>query len=457
MAAKRTKPVKASPAAANHALALRDDRDDAARLVLADDLQQRGDPLGELIVIQCELARLPSAASQRRIDLQLRAEALVDRNRKRWVAHLPLTDREQTTVTFARGFPSSVTLAVERFLRVGQELFDRSSFDSLVLTQLGSLARVESAMLGRVVNLRLQSVGGQAIAGNQMTAALADDEACAELRSLDLSGVPLFDEVLDVIAAAPAARELTTLNIAATSVYEDHVLRFCKSGGLPKLTSLDLSAVRLTAASADAIANAVWPLTSLTLGFASGPSADYWGTGKMESAGLAALASSNKLTKLESFVFENQQADDVGIDALAKVVFDGLGHLSLAGNLFTSSGIRTLVESAVVSRLTSLDLSLNAIVLAVESLARATLPNLVTLKLASTSLEDTHVARLCAAPWMAQLVEIDLSNNALTDVSIDALAQSIPNAVSLNLRGNDLSAKALKQLNAHEKLLMLET
>ena len=41
-----------------HAAVLADPADEAARLVCADALQSEGDPRGELIAVQCELARL---------------------------------------------------------------------------------------------------------------------------------------------------------------------------------------------------------------------------------------------------------------------------------------------------------------------------------------------------------------------------------------------------------------
>lgn len=462
MAAKKRPAAKKSPAgapAANHALLLRDDLDDAARLVLADDLQQRGDPLGELIVVQCELARLPNVASQRRIHLQLRAESLVERNRKRWLAHLPLTDREKTTVTFWRGFPSGVSLGVERFVRIGEELFEKSSFDTLTLSQLGPLRRVKPELLSRVVTLRLQS-NGSSIDPAALRAMFASDAPCERFRALDLSGAPSFEhQTLAVIGDAPGTRALTALNLKSTFARDVDIERLCKSNALPNLASLDIGGNRLTLVAADAIAKSAWPLRELSCGFGlpQRHSGGYWDDGQMMSEGLARLAQSGKLAPLESLVFESQQVDDAGLRALAKVSFERLERLSLAGNLFTAGSIAALLESSVTANLTSLDLSLHPLNFAVETLVRARLPKLVTLKLGAASLHDAELVRLCEASWMSQLVELDLSNNVLTDVGVDALAEAVPKMVSLNLRGNDLSARGTHKLREQETMLVLET
>src|SRR5689334_22702898 len=59
------------------------DRD--ARLVYADELQLRGDPLGELIAVHGELAQLPPGADPRhRRRLENRAAAILDEHHDAW-------------------------------------------------------------------------------------------------------------------------------------------------------------------------------------------------------------------------------------------------------------------------------------------------------------------------------------------------------------------------------------
>lgn len=78
--------------------------DDAPRLAYADLLQQRGDPRGELIVVQCALAAESDPA--RRETLAARAEAILATHRETWTrAHDP-----RGIYRFARGFIHDVTL-----------------------------------------------------------------------------------------------------------------------------------------------------------------------------------------------------------------------------------------------------------------------------------------------------------------------------------------------------------
>jgi hypothetical protein len=63
--------------------------DREARLVHADDLQLRGDPLGELITVQHELDQLPSTADPRqRRRVENRAAGIIDANHDAWFGSL---------------------------------------------------------------------------------------------------------------------------------------------------------------------------------------------------------------------------------------------------------------------------------------------------------------------------------------------------------------------------------
>lgn len=88
--------------------------DDAPRLIYADWLQQRGDPRGEWIAVQCALARAPGAPG-----LLARQTKLARQHEERWLAELGLLPGEGM---FSRGFVERVELpgvragALERLL-----------------------------------------------------------------------------------------------------------------------------------------------------------------------------------------------------------------------------------------------------------------------------------------------------------------------------------------------------
>src|SRR3954468_11511865 len=61
--------------------------DDLPRLVYADYLDERGDPRGEFIRLQCELARLPDRSPRQR-ELLARQTVLLTLHREKWLAPL---------------------------------------------------------------------------------------------------------------------------------------------------------------------------------------------------------------------------------------------------------------------------------------------------------------------------------------------------------------------------------
>lgn len=78
-----------------------DPEDDTPRLIFADWLEEHGDPQGEFIRIQCELAQfVPSL--DRRTELLHREQELLWTHREEWLGSLPLLDE---SIRFHRGLP----------------------------------------------------------------------------------------------------------------------------------------------------------------------------------------------------------------------------------------------------------------------------------------------------------------------------------------------------------------
>jgi uncharacterized protein (TIGR02996 family) len=78
----------------------------APRLVLADWWMERGDPRGELVIVQHVLED-PSLAPERRDELEARERALLDQHEEQWLAELGLRAGEGT---FIRGFVERIWL-----------------------------------------------------------------------------------------------------------------------------------------------------------------------------------------------------------------------------------------------------------------------------------------------------------------------------------------------------------
>jgi uncharacterized protein (TIGR02996 family) len=95
--------------------------DDAPRLVLADVLLERGDPRGELIALQCELARgrLPR---ERALRLRRREHGLLEKWGKSWAR----LDGIAEAWTFRRGFVEEITVDAKALLERQEEVLDKA-------------------------------------------------------------------------------------------------------------------------------------------------------------------------------------------------------------------------------------------------------------------------------------------------------------------------------------------
>src|SRR5579862_3514386 len=89
--------------------------DDAPRLIYADWLEERDDPRGEFIRVQCELAQM-ATDDPRRPRLENHEKTLLQVHEKRWIE--PLDEVLQTfgVGRFRRGFVGGVSLPPFRFL-----------------------------------------------------------------------------------------------------------------------------------------------------------------------------------------------------------------------------------------------------------------------------------------------------------------------------------------------------
>jgi uncharacterized protein (TIGR02996 family) len=97
--------------------------DDAERLVLADELLAKGDARGELIVVQCELAR-GGFSRERGIALRKRELQLLLAHENTW-ANL---DGLARSWTFRRGFVDEITIDVAKFAEHEEEIWKRAPY-----------------------------------------------------------------------------------------------------------------------------------------------------------------------------------------------------------------------------------------------------------------------------------------------------------------------------------------
>ena len=144
------------------------------RLVYADFLQERGDPRGELITVQCKLYQLGAGRSDQRATLRERERALLEAHGQRWLAELGLEPGEGT---FVRGLVERLWLKAHR-VDLAAALAQKAPIRSI------GLVRPAEPKEG-------------APAFDRMLQAL---QALPSLGALDLTGAPLEPE--DVAALA---------------------------------------------------------------------------------------------------------------------------------------------------------------------------------------------------------------------------------------------------------------
>ncbi len=97
-------------------------KDDNARLILADYLEESGDPRGEFIRIQIELAGLEPMDKKRRA-LEVRESELLEDHGEHWLEQLRNLGAEGVSVRcFERGMVERIKISAENFLANGAEL-----------------------------------------------------------------------------------------------------------------------------------------------------------------------------------------------------------------------------------------------------------------------------------------------------------------------------------------------
>jgi uncharacterized protein (TIGR02996 family) len=151
--------------------------DDTPRLAYADWLSERGDPRGELIRVQCRLARLPDGGPEH-LTLQQRETQLLQAHYDTWTKELERM-APGAWVVFRRGFPDTLT---------AYDVEDEA---------LRGLALVPT--------LRALELSGQALTAE----GLRHLQALPLVQQLDLTNLALTDEALRALAGARTLRVLS--------------------------------------------------------------------------------------------------------------------------------------------------------------------------------------------------------------------------------------------------------
>src|SRR5262245_22036841 len=184
--------------------------DDHPRLVFADWLEERGDPRGEFIRAQCELARLADD-DPRRPALLHRTDRLYQDHGDDWKAPVSAVLGAPASGWFRRGFLESLFVPADIVIDRAEALWAAAPLRELAISELAARTR-ELAALGALTRLRRLTV---------------DDQR------LDLRG-------LETLLASPHLANLEGLDLSGCALHAD-AARLLAQGGWPGLTSLSLS------------------------------------------------------------------------------------------------------------------------------------------------------------------------------------------------------------------------
>ncbi|MCR9201548.1 MAG: TIGR02996 domain-containing protein [Planctomycetaceae bacterium] len=234
-------------------------RDMDARLIYADFLEEQGDPRGEFIRIQCELAS-PSDDLDRRDVLDRRQEQLRSRHERKWVQIL----REKVTSwTFRCGFVESVEVSAEQFLKHADAIFAATPIRSLTVTSASNLldrivahprvAELEGLHLERselsvtdtqciaqVSFRRLNSLRLSSCRLVDATFLPLLDLNVPSLRDADFSANRLRNHSFTALSVSRAFHGITELNVMANEIRQTGAQQFAGSPGFPDLELLDI-------------------------------------------------------------------------------------------------------------------------------------------------------------------------------------------------------------------------
>jgi uncharacterized protein (TIGR02996 family) len=229
--------------------------DDTPRLILADWLEERGDPRGELLRLQVTLARLipGTRAWWARYE---REQQLRQFHEKDWLGPLAgLAD----SYTLQRGLVQ-LTLKVDDFLgsKVAA-LAETETFawvDGVRLTdfdralnQMDTL--MKSTLLAGLNSLNLGGSGPEI--GLAEVAMLANSPHLAHLTVLELYDRHVGAVGAAALAASPYLAKLTTLNLDGCSIGPDGARALAGSTSLSRLTTLQLRGNRIGGATAQVL------------------------------------------------------------------------------------------------------------------------------------------------------------------------------------------------------------
>jgi uncharacterized protein (TIGR02996 family) len=428
--------------------------DDAARLVYADYLTERGDLRGELIAVQCALSRH---------DGQPPPFALVERERELLQDLAPYLRSFDVGTPLVRGFfsPPDEDLHVtaqelianaDDWFRVAPSVtalvIPNPGRDTANLTQLPALTRYR--------RLRLALPRGALFL-------LSRSPHLVHLEELDLRDSGIDDEGLGAIALSANLPRLRRLNIAQNRfLTPSGLVALCTSPLAARLEELNLSRLPCADAAVRSLRSAPLPelkvldlsecqsLSAETLGIVSegAPRLERLAVrrGNISAPGVTRISAASALVDLD--LYYNEFGDD-GVDALLRS--EHLGRLERLNVSVCGIGPDAATRLLRMAQLPNMsDLALNGAIVRVAGIEAlvASGRRLRRLELQNTQLDDAGLATLVGSQAVGALGYLNLGNNGLGDRAARALLDSpcLRSDCRIHYFGNETSQSMRERL-----------
>jgi uncharacterized protein (TIGR02996 family) len=388
---------------------LADPDDDAARLIYADFLEEIGDPRGEFIRLQCELAEIDEL-HPRYLDVSHRCDQLFFEHGQAWSDELHQDVRK---IAFSRGFIDKITIRARAFIKEAEQLYRTTPVHWLRFNYVKG-AGPELAEVESLAKVRCLDLSQLKIPEDDMTALLMSPHL-NNLQSLDLSNnSALFSQ--SVATALGAMRSATTLQQLDVPSGSTFLQTLARAGDFPNLQRL-------------------------SIGYAFADD-DISGLAKLRVPNLQALR-------------VHRQLNAKDCEALAALPVDQLKELDLGSSRPPAKGLKYLAERGALDGIVKLSLENCGLgVRAVEVLFREQrLAHCVTLNLASNFAETVDsgksrklVEKLAAHQVMNRLQRLHIGGLRAGDLELIAGAPQFQNLQVLELTGTTLGGRDIMAL-----------
>ena len=439
--------------------------DDAPRLAYAQWLESMGNPRGEFIRLQCEIARRewrnPIDPFPINPKLYQRESQLLRLYAEEWLDDFGPLPLDKDAFAFHRGMLDEVECDIDFFVHSGRELLipslptlrrlsllrreeeiseglnaashlKRFTWLNLEKCPLGSVRVVELLSSSVVSNIRSMRLGFEHYTDKQW---LRDEEWI------------LGSDVFLAICSSPHLAQLIELRCPTMDLVASDLEKLPRASHWVNLEVLDLSDCEIDADGLKSLLSSSQPPVHLRyLDIEGNPAVGDQGSAALAGSlqansvellnlantnmgleGLRQLCSSSSIGNLAFLYLDGNGIDERGFDVLAQT--DALANLKILQLKRTAPhalGLTTLVSSVVFNETNKLNLDSCAISDAeiVAMLASFRLPKLRHLSLRGNGISDVGAIALASSPALAELATLDLSNNPISERGVESLIDS---------------------------------